>query len=63
MVFWIAVYAITLLRFLNFQSLFLKINFSQFCYNVINKIIISWEPEYNVQFQFFAPKIELKEYP
>ncbi len=38
-------------RFSNLRCIFLKIRFSPFCYDIINKIPISWE--WNVQFQLF----------
>ncbi len=41
----------TLYRFPNFKTLFLKINFSPICYDILNEIAISQER--NVQFQTF----------
>ncbi len=41
----------TLYRFPNFKSLFLKINFSTICYDILNKFAISQER--NVRFQKF----------
>ncbi len=50
------IYTNTFLRFPNFKSLFLKINFSLICYDIINKVV---SQEHNVQFQNFWHKIEL----
>ena len=47
----------TLYRFWNFKSLFLKINFSLICYDIVNKFAIGLSQELN--FTKFCTKIEM----